>query len=109
MGAAPEEARARLWVALAANAVVLPGLGSLVAGRRSGWVQAALALTGSALSLAWLWLVVADLRRAGALPESLPRVPLLVVGVALFAAGWLWALHTAWSALRGGGGPRQDD
>jgi hypothetical protein len=99
MGGAPDATRARLWAALAANAVVLPGLGSLVAGRRSGWAQVALALTGMALTLSWLLLVVADWRRAGQ-PESLPRVPLLLAGLGLFAAGWLWALHTAWSALR---------
>jgi hypothetical protein len=105
MDGATGTSRARLWAALAANAVVLPGLGSLVAGRRSGWGQAALALAGFALSLSWLSLVVEDWRRAG-LPESLPRVPMLLAGVGLFAAGWLWALHTAWSALRAAG-PRE--
>jgi hypothetical protein len=99
MSGAAEGTRARLWIALAANAVVLPGLGSLVAGRRSGWAQAALALCGFALTLSWLSLVLADWRHGGR-PESLPRVPLLLAGLGLFGAGWLWALHTAWSALR---------
>ena len=102
MDGAIGNSRARLWAALAANAVVLPGLGSLVAGRRSGWAQAVLALGGVSLSLAWVWLVMADWQRAGR-PESLPRVPLLLAGVGVFAAAWLWALHTAWSALRAAG------
>ena len=41
---------ARAWTSLMTNLLVLPGLGSLLAGRRAGWPQAALALAGFALS-----------------------------------------------------------
>jgi hypothetical protein len=85
---------------LSANLVVLPGLGSLLLGRRSGWLQAPLALSGLALTITWLVLVLMDWRRTGALPETVPRTGLLLGGLALFAAAWLWALVTGLRALR---------
>lgn len=92
--------RDRAWAAFSVNLVVLPGLGSLLMGRRSGWLQAPLALGGMALGLRWLVLVLLDWRRAGALPETLPRAGLLLEGVALFALAWLWALATGLALLR---------
>lgn len=101
-----ENARARGWVALSANAFVLPGLGSLMLGRRIGWAQAVLGTAGFAMSLGWLSLVLADWWRAGALPATLPRMGLLVAGGGVFAAGWLWALHTGLTELRAPGRSR---
>jgi hypothetical protein len=92
--------RNRALAALSANMVVLPGLGSLVLGRRAGWLQAPLALAGMTLNVRWLVLVLLDWRREGALPDTLPRTGLLLGGVALFAAAWLWALATGLRALR---------
>jgi hypothetical protein len=92
--------RDRARAALSANLMVLPGLGSLLMGRRSGWLQAPLALAGAALSVRWLVLVLLDWRRAGALPDTLPRAGLLLEGVTLFALAWLWALATSLAVLR---------
>jgi hypothetical protein len=105
----PENARARAWVALSASAFVLPGLGSLMLGRRIGWAQAALGAAGFAMSLGWLSLVLADWWRAGTLPANLPRPGLLMAGVGVFAAGWLWALHTGMTELRAPGRARPGD
>jgi hypothetical protein len=92
--------RDRAWAAFSANLVVLPGLGSLLMGRRSGWLQAPLALAGLSLSVRWVVLVLLDWRRAGALPDTVPRAGLLLEGVALFALAWLWALATGLAMLR---------
>src|SRR5207245_11084787 len=58
----------RAWACLMANILVLPGLGSLIAGRRSGWPQAAGALGGFALTLVWLGWVVGAWSRTGSFP-----------------------------------------
>jgi len=92
--------RDRARAALSANLLVLPGLGSLLMGRRSGWLQAPLALAGMALSVRWLVVVLVDWRRAAALPDTIPHAGLLLEGVALFAVAWLWALATGLAVLR---------
>jgi hypothetical protein len=94
-----EEAAA--WAALAANLLVLPGLGSLMASRKAGWLQAALALAGAALSLVWLIAFARVWIRLGAFPlgEELDMATGLL-GIALFAAAWLWSLATSLDLLR---------
>jgi hypothetical protein len=92
--------RDRARAALAANVAVLPGLGSLLLGRRVGWLQAAIALAGFALTLAWLAIVLSEWWRDGALPAARPRLGLLGTGVALFALAWAWALSTGLEAVR---------
>ncbi len=94
-------ARDRAWAALSANALVVPGLGSILfLRRRSGWPQAVLGVCGFALTLTWLTLTVLDWVRDRALPASVGRPGLLLAGAALFAAGWLWALSDGLAALR---------
>lgn len=100
MAATPAD-RERALAALAANAAVLPGTGSLLLGRRAGWAQAALALSGFALTVSWVVLVLGQWWREGALPPGeVPRPGLLLAGLGLFAAAWLWALATSLDALR---------
>lgn len=80
---------------LLSNLLVLPGLGSLFAGRKVGWVQAPLALAGFALTSFWFVTFVATWIRTRAFPfEGGPYFRLGLLGVALFAAAWLWALGT---------------
>jgi hypothetical protein len=90
----------------------MPGFGSLVAGRVSGYPQAALALGGTGLSLVFgvpfiLWFAANSARLHN--PEADPFAAMLemwlavrwaVLGIALFALGWLWALTTSLSLLR---------
>jgi hypothetical protein len=92
---------ARAWACLMTNLLVLPGLGSLLAGRRSGWPQAALALVGFALSAVWLiWFVVAW-SRTGSFPlDSGPYLPVGLLGVLLFAVSWTWGLLTGLGVVR---------
>jgi hypothetical protein len=104
--------RQTAWGCLTTNAA-LPGFGSLVAGRISGYPQAALALGGTGLTLAYgvrslLWFAANWARFQD--PEADPWAGLLdlwlagrlrwaVLGIALFALGWLWALATSLSLL----------
>jgi hypothetical protein len=100
--------RDRARAALTVNLFVLPGLGSLLMGRRAGWLQAPLALGGMALSVRWLALVLRDWWRAGALPASVPYAGLLLEGAGLFALAWLWALATSRAILRRAGAGDRD-
>jgi len=78
------------------NLLVLPGLGSLAAGRKIGYVQAALALLGFAGTFGWLLLFLWEWVACGELPLEFNGVLALGVGgVALFGAAWLWALGTS--------------
>jgi len=103
----------------AATNLALPGFGSLMAGRPVGYLQAALALVGFALTTLFgvkffLWYLGnwASLNRPGADPlEMLMRVGHEVrwaaLGIALFAVDWLWALATNASILRAA--PKNED
>jgi hypothetical protein len=98
-GPAPQPDRA--LAALSANLLVLPGLGSIAMGRRSGWLQAAIALGGFVLTLVWIVGFVRLWIHEGAPPLSPPyRLGLALDGVGLFALAWLWALATGWSDVR---------
>ena len=91
----------RAMSCLAANLLVLPGLGTLVAGRRWGVVQAALALAGFALTLGWLTFFVMAWIQLGAFPlTGGPHLSWGILGVAVFGAAWLWSLATGLAVLR---------
>ena len=92
---------ARAWTSLMTNLLVLPGLGSLLAGRRVGWPQAALALAGFALSTVWLgWFVIAW-SRTGSFPlDGGPYLPMGLLGVFLFGVSWVWGLLTGLAVVR---------
>lgn len=102
--------RERAWAALSANVFVLPGLGSILLGRRSGWVQAVLALAGFALSVAWLAGFAVQWWRQGQWPElDVSRLAEPLRGIALFGLGWCWALVTGLSAVWRAGRTRPRD
>jgi len=91
---------ARAWASLMTNLLVLPGLGSVLAGRRVGWIQAALALVGFALSAFWLvWFAAALVREGGFPLDGGPYLPLGLAGVLLFAVSWIWGLVTGLGIL----------
>lgn len=100
---------------LAANLLILPGFGSILAGRREGWLQAVLALAGLAASAGFVTLALLAVLRsreswsdAGSAAEVLEKVRsgpvdwrgLLWLGVGgflAFAVAWVWGL---WTSLR---------
>jgi hypothetical protein len=84
------------WACAAANAAALPGLGTVAAGRRVGYLQAALALLGFALTLLGLVGIIRDWSRDGALPDRITSSLWVgLAGIAVYAAAWLWALSSS--------------
>lgn len=94
------------WGCLTTN-IAMPGFGSLVAGRASGYAQVALALGGMAVTVVFgarfiLWYVsnwsrfhASDADPTAALSEMWQFLKWPLVGFGMFAAGWLWALATS--------------
>ncbi len=92
--------------------ITLPGFGSLMAGRRSGYFQAALTICGVVLTLIfgvrfmhWALVNWSQLHSPDADPvETLLAMWLAVrwplLGLALFFIAWLWALGTSLGLLR---------
>ena len=113
--------RATAWGCLTSN-LAMPGSGTLVAGRRSGYVQGLLALAGVGLTtvfglrfIAWYFAHFARLQEDWVDPIAAAgaiwiAVRWAVLGMALFAVAWLWALASSLSFLhearRAGPGPR---
>ena len=93
--------RTKATICATLNLLVLPGLGTLIAGRRNGWPQAVLAVVGFSLNLAWAAWFFAVLLRSEQLPEDLTaHIWVALSGVALFLIGWLWALASSFNILR---------
>ena len=78
--------RARAYAGLFLNILVLPGVGSLVAGERVGWIQVSLAL------LAVVLLAGSSLSGGGVGPAALGVAAMLV-------AVWVWGIVTSVRAL----------
>jgi hypothetical protein len=99
------------WGCLSTN-LALPGFGSLVAGRASGYAQAALAVSGLLLTLVfgvrfilwyfanWSRLQDAQTDPILAFVETLLAVRWSLLGMGLFGFGWLWALVTSLDIVR---------
>ncbi len=84
------------------NQFATPGLGSLMAGRRlSGAGQLTLAITGFIFFLCWFIAVMRQFY--GQMQGNVEVTPvgwIGLIGLATFAAAWLWALATSLSLLR---------
>lgn len=99
------------WGCLTTNLAV-PGFGSLLGGRRVGYVQAALGLIGVLITTGWgvrfFWWFFKNWSRiqdpaadpVAVLGELWQAVRWPLLGIALFAASWLWALGTSWAIVR---------
>lgn len=89
------------WLCLLANLLALPGLGSILAGRRIGFVQAGMALVGFALTLFWAVWFIGAWAQSKTLPLELNwQLGVGTAGVLLFGAAWVWALVTSRRILR---------
>jgi hypothetical protein len=89
------------WACLLTNVVGVPGLGTLMAQRWEGVPQLTLALAGGVL-ITW-WLVafaIAELRTMTIPPPGGPALSLVLWGLALFTASWLWALFSSFAVFR---------
>jgi hypothetical protein len=93
--------RQTAWGYVMSN-LVLPGVGTFVAGRRvEGVLQLVVSQIGFALSIVWAALFVRDWIHQGSLPEDMTAgLWLGVAGVALFLLGWLWSAASSVVILR---------
>jgi hypothetical protein len=103
--------RQTAWGCFTTN-LTLPGFGSLMGGRLSGYAQAFLGIAGLVLTtlfgvrfVIWYFTNSSRLQNPDADPFAnfaelwhVLRWP--VLGIAVFAAGWLWALATSLGLLR---------
>jgi hypothetical protein len=103
--------RQTAWGCFTTN-LAMPGFGSLLAGRKSGYPQAALMIVGLIVSVTgagrlfvWYAANASKLQDPQGDPVStlvqmwsVMRWP--VLGLAIFGLGWLWALMTSLAILR---------
>jgi hypothetical protein len=103
--------RQTAWGCLTANLLGVPGLGSLAAGRRVGYVQMLLAVGGLAITSVFgirftLWFI-SNSAQANQLDDAgLEQVGNIwlhlrfaLLGICVFACGWFWALASSLSLL----------
>ena len=90
------------WFCLVTNLTVLPGLGSLMAHRRVGYAQALLSLTGTGMSLLFIFRWVLSWLEQGSLPqvELGPDLLMGLGGIVVFGVSWLWGLLTGLAIVR---------
>lgn len=107
LGSREPLSRQTAWGCFTAN-LALPGCGSLLAGRISGYAQLTLGVAGLILTTVFgvrfiVW-YVANWSRLNDPPSDDPFGPLgeiwqavrwAALGMALFGVGWLWALITS--------------
>jgi len=103
--------RQTAWGCLTTNQFGLPGLGSLAAGRRIGYCQMALSLAGLVLTAAyslrflkwyaseWNKFQQFDAEPGVYFHEIWVHLRWPLLGMAVFLAGWLWALASSISIL----------
>jgi hypothetical protein len=102
--------RQTAWGFLTTN-LALPGFGSLAAGRKSGYFQATLTIVGMAFTMIFgirfiIWSLSNWSRlhdpasdQFAALGEMWQGVRWALLGIGIFAIGWVWALATSLAIL----------
>jgi hypothetical protein len=112
LGDAHHITRDNAWACCSAN-LVLPGFGSLMAGRKAGYVQAVLGVAGFFLTTVFgIKFVIWGVQHWSEIhnPEGDPIETLTalwhacrwaLLGMLLFGLSWVWALITSWGILRG--------
>lgn len=107
--------RDRAWGVVVANQLALPGFGTVMAGRKIGYAQLALSVTGVLCFTVFLIHAIpqlGELLRQLANPTDDPDVALdflaqwipwlgvAFAGIVLWAIAWVWALATSARALK---------
>jgi hypothetical protein len=103
--------RQTAWGCLTSN-IALPGSGSLMAGRKSGYLQVLLGIGGMVLTvifglrgLLWMlanWSRMRDpaIDQIAVMSDMWSVLRWAFLGMAIFGLGWLWALATGYGIVR---------
>ncbi|HVM62299.1 MAG TPA: hypothetical protein VMV72_15680 [Verrucomicrobiae bacterium] len=96
------------WLCLLLNALVLPGLGSLIVRNPvKGIAQGVLAVAGMVLSMAGVGPTLDQMVKTGELPDHVGGTFWLsIVGIILFAIAWVWAFMSSVSTIAKSGNKR---
>jgi len=93
--------RRRAWFCLVVNALVCPGIGSLLAKRWIGIPQLGLSLVGAAGLVVALVQYMGPIIRFQRAPDPGPYLQNGFLSLALFVCGWLWSILTGVLLVRG--------
>lgn len=86
---------AKIRACRAANTFVLPGIGSILAHRRVGYAQIAIAAAGFGLSNWWMFNTITHYLTEGFVDlDNLGQLLTPLLGIGLFALAWVWAQWT---------------
>lgn len=92
--------RTKAWSCLIANLVVLPGLGSVMGGRKTGFLQMMLAIGGFVVTLVALIKIVLFWAHDFQLPAEARLYRTAISGMAVFLVSWVWSLLTSLAIFR---------
>jgi len=100
--------RARAWTCAAINQLAFPGVGTVLGGRRSGYLQAILMLAGFFLTIGFMLRFMTALVLFMAQPEWTEEqfralyhnVWVGLIGCILCLISWFWALASSIAMLR---------
>lgn len=100
-GAAQPPDKSSAWGWTLTNLVVLPGLGTIAAGQKKGYAQAAITIVGMVITLIGVSHLLSFFADLGNIDET-ALGPLLVtfVGLLITLIGWVWALITSLGLLK---------
>jgi hypothetical protein len=96
----PPVERSKAWSYLVTNLLVLPGLGSVMAKRKVGYLQMLLALAGFVVTLVALVSVILFWARDFELPNDPRLYRSAIIGIAVFLFSWFWSLATSLTLFR---------
>lgn len=101
--------RSKAWACAAINQLAFPGMGTIMAGRRIGYIQAALMLVGFVLAMGFmLWFIYCaalSLANSGAdqkqfVAQYRPYAWVGKSGLGLCVLAWCWSLLSTIAILR---------
>lgn len=97
------------WTLVLLNQAAFPGLGTILAGRKVGWLQATLMVAGFVMSVGFLLFYLSCITayvRGNPSTETefraryLPYLWALRWGLACCVVAWIWALVSSWQIWR---------
>ena len=99
----PRLDRSKAWTFLVTNLLVMPGLGSVMARRKTaGYLQIVLSLAGFLITLGALIKFALFWVHDFEMPDDPALYRAAIIGIAIFIGAWLWSLVTSLAIFRQG-------